>query len=67
MNYTIFYDANCPLCAHEIALIIQHNANGNLIAAPLDEHIKQMAALNITREDAMSCQTIGFADYPAVV
>ncbi len=54
MNYTIFYDANCPLCAHEIALIIQRNANGNLIAAPLDEHIKQMAALNITREDAMS-------------
>lgn len=54
MNYTIFYDANCPLCSHEISLIMKRNANGNLIAAPLDEHIEPMAALNITRDAAMS-------------
>ncbi len=54
MNYTIFYDANCPLCAHEISLIMQRNANGNLIAAPLDEQLEQLAKLNISREEAMT-------------
>ncbi|MBS9781316.1 MAG: DUF393 domain-containing protein [Gammaproteobacteria bacterium] len=54
MSYTIFYDASCPLCKHEISLIMKKNINNNLIAAPLDEHINAMKQLNISREDAMS-------------
>lgn len=54
MNYTIFYDANCRICSHEIGLIMQRNENGNLIAAPLDNHLTEMAQLNITREAAMT-------------
>ncbi len=54
MNYTIFYDTSCPLCKHEISLIMKKNINNNLIAAPLDEHIEAMKKLNISREDAMS-------------
>ncbi|MBS9778561.1 MAG: DUF393 domain-containing protein [Gammaproteobacteria bacterium] len=53
MNYTIFYDANCKLCSHEISLIMKRNENNNLIAAPLDDHIEEMKKHNITREAAM--------------
>ncbi len=54
MNYTIFYDANCKLCSHEISLIIKRNKNNNLIAAPLDDHIEEMKKHTITREAAMT-------------
>lgn len=54
MNYTIFYDANCQICSHEISLIMQRDINGNLIAAPLDEYLEALAQLNVSREAAMT-------------
>lgn len=53
-NYCLFYDADCPICTREMALLRTHNPSGNLHTLPVQGNEALLAAHGVSREDALT-------------
>ena len=47
--YQLFYDADCPVCVREMALLRAHNPTGNLRTIPVQGNEALLAAHGIDR------------------
>lgn len=53
-SYTLFYDAECPICVREMARVGQRNVSGSLRLLPVQTSAAQLAAYEISRDEAMT-------------
>ena len=52
--YQLFYDADCPVCVREMALLRAHNPAGNLRTIPVQGNEALLAAHGIDRDAALT-------------
>ncbi|MDO5090852.1 MAG: DUF393 domain-containing protein [Cardiobacteriaceae bacterium] len=54
MTYTVFYDAACPICTREMALLQESNPRGNIRPVPVQGNEALLARHGIAPEAAMT-------------
>lgn len=53
MHYIVFYDAACPICVREMALLRQSNPRGNIRPLPVQGNDALLARYGIAPDAAM--------------
>lgn len=54
MTYQLFYDADCPICQHEMSLLRLHNPARNIKTIPVQGNETRRADYGISREHALT-------------